>query len=280
MKIKTVSKSITIDGIGLHSGKNSIIGLVPSSCGYIYFSDKNNRSKQLKALFDNVVDTNLGTTIANNELKVLTIEHLMAALWACDIGSLEIVIDGNEMPILSGNAYSFIEKINKSGVREIEIEKKYLFIKKEIIVSDNDKFIKISPSNSFTVDMTIEYNYGSIGKQNFLFDGSKDVFIRDISKAKTFCRKKDIDYMLSIGLAKGGSLENALVFDDDKVINEDKLTYNDEVVRHKLLDFIGDVYTSGYDIVAKIEAYKNGHTLNNILIRKIFDDKENYIINT
>ncbi len=278
MKSKTVSKNIIINGIGLHSGKETSIELVPSSCGYIYFVNKSNPKKQLKALFSNVVDTNLGTTISDGETKVLTIEHLMAALWACDINSLEIIIDGNEIPILDGSSFKFIEEIKAIGTSEIEKNKKYLVIKNEIIVNDNDKFIKVSPSDNFSIDMTVHYDYGSIGKQNFIFSGSKDVFITEISKARTFCRKKDIEYMLNIGLVRGGNLKNSLVFNEDTLINETGLRYNNEVVRHKILDCVGDMYTCGFNIIGKIEAYKSGHTLDNLLIRKIFENKNNYSI--
>ena len=278
MKSKTVSKNIIINGIGLHSGKETSIELVPSSCGYIYFVNKSNPKKQLKALFSNVVDTNLGTTISDGETKVLTIEHLMAALWACDINSLEIIIDGNEIPILDGSSFKFIEEIKAIGTSEIEKNKKYLVIKNEIIVNDNDKFIKVSPSDNFSIDMTVHYDYSSIGKQNFIFSGSKDVFITEISKARTFCRKKDIEYMLNIGLVRGGNLKNSLVFNEDTLINETGLRYNNEVVRHKILDCVGDMYTCGFNIIGKIEAYKSGHTLDNLLIRKIFENKNNYSI--
>ena len=267
-----------MDGIGLHSGQRASIEFMPSSCGYIYFSDKNNSKKQLKATFNNVVDTNLGTTIANLEMKVLTIEHLMAALWACDINSLEIRIDGNEIPILDGSSFKFIEKIKSVGVSEIEKDRKYLIIKKEVVVGDTDKFIKISPSDGFSIDMKVQYDYGSIGEQHFIFLGQKDNFVSEISKARTFCREKDIKNMRKIGLIKGGSLDNAVVFGENGPVEGVNLRYEDEVVRHKVLDCVGDLYSCGFDIVGKVEACKSGHTLDNQLVRKIFDDRDNYSI--
>lgn len=278
MKEKTIANNLIVDGIGLHSGRRVSVEFVPSSCGYIYFNDKNDPKKQLKALFSNVVDTNLGTTIANVEMKVLTIEHLMAALWACDINSLEIRIDGTEIPILDGSSFKFIEKIKSVGVAEIEKDKKYLLIKKEIVISDDDKFIKISPSDSFSIDMKVQYDYGSIGEQHLLFSGQKNDFINEISKARTFCREKDIENMRNMGLIKGGSLDNSVVFDENHPINETGLRYRDEVVRHKILDCVGDLYSCGFDIIGKIEAYKSGHTLDNQLVKKIFSDNHNYLI--
>lgn len=278
MKKNTISKNLIINGIGLHSGQEATIELIPSDCGYIYFTKKNDTKAQIIASFDNVTDTNLGTNISNEKIKVLTIEHLMAALWACNINSLEIIINGNEIPILDGSSTEFIKKINSNGISEIGKDKKSLIIKKEVVINDNDKFIKISPSDNFSVDMTVDYNYGSIGEQRFIFSGSKDIFINEIAKARTFCREKDVEYMLSIGLVKGGSLKNSLVFNENNLINESGLRYNNEVVRHKILDCIGDMYTCGFDIIGKIEAYKSGHTLDNLLIRKIFEDKNNYSI--
>lgn len=278
MKGKTIANNLIVDGIGLHSGREVSVEFVPSSCGYIYFSDKNNPKKQLKALFSNVVDTNLGTTIANVEMKVLTIEHLMAALWACDINSLEIRIDGTEIPILDGSSFKFIEKIKSVGIAEIEKDRKHLLIKKEVMISEDDKFIKISPSNNFSIDMKVQYSYGSIGEQHLLFSGQKDDFINEISKARTFCREKDIENMRNMGLIKGGSLDNSVVFDENRPINEAGLRYKDEVVRHKILDCVGDLYSCGFDIIGKIEAYKSGHTLDNQLVRKIFSDNYNYLI--
>lgn len=278
MKEKTIANNLIVDGIGLHSGRRVSVEFVPSSCGYIYFNDKNDPKKQLKALFSNVVDTNLGTTIANVEMKVLTIEHLMAALWACDINSLEIRIDGTEIPILDGSSFKFIEKIKSVGITEIEKDRKYLLIKKEVVISNDDKFIKISPGDSFLIDMKVQYDYGSIGKQHLVFSGQKDDFINEISKARTFCREKDIENMRSMGLIKGGSLDNSIVFDENRPINETGLRYKDEVVRHKILDCVGDLYSCGFDIVGKIEAYKSGHTIDNQLVRKIFSDNHNYLI--
>lgn len=278
MKEKTIANNLIINGIGLHSGKKVSIEFIPSHCGYIYFSDKNNHKKRLKTLFDNVVDTNLGTTIANAEMKILTIEHLMAALWACDINSLEIRIDGSEIPILDGSSFKFIEKIKSVGVSEIEKYRKYLIIKKEVVVGDTNRFIKIFPSDSFSINMKVQYDYGAIGEQHFIFSGQKDYFVDEISKARTFCREKDVENMRKIGLIKGGSLDNSVVFGENGPINEMNLRYKDEVVRHKILDCVGDLYSCGFNIVGKIEAYKSGHTLDNQLVRKIFGDNHNYLI--
>lgn len=278
MKEKTISNNLIISGIGLHSGQKMSIELIPSSCGYIYFTNRNNQKEQLKTLFNNVTDTNLGTTISDGKIKVLTIEHIMSALWACDINSLEILIDGDEIPILDGSAFRFIQEIKSIGTTEIEKNKQYLIIKNEVIIDEGDKFIKISPNDSLVIDMTVNYSYGSIGKQHLTFYGSKDKFITEISKARTFCQEKDVEYMHSVGLAKGGNLNNSLVFNENGLINQDGLRYDDEIVRHKILDCIGDIYTCGFDIIGKIEAYKSGHTLDNLLIRKLFENDGNYSI--
>lgn len=278
MKQKTIAKELEISGIGLHSGEIVSIKLIPSEIEGINFKKTGKRSKYLLANYRNVIDTNLGTTIANNSFKILTIEHLMAAIWACDIDSLIIEIDGSEIPILDGSCDIFIEKIKNIGTIIIEKEKKFLYIKKEIFIKNNNSSVKILPSEDFFVDININYNYGGIGKQNYHFSGDKNEFIEDISKARTFCNLKDVEYMYKIGLARGGNLDNSMVFDDNSLINNTGFRYENEVARHKILDCVGDIFTSGYNIKGGVYANRSGHSLNNQLLRKIFEDKNNYSI--
>lgn len=278
MKQKTIAKELEISGIGLHSGEIVSIKLIPSEIEGINFKKTGKRSEYLLANYRNVIDTNLGTTIANNSFKILTIEHLMAAIWACDIDSLIIEIDGSEIPILDGSCDIFIEKIKNIGTIIIEKEKKFLYIKKEIFIKNNNSSVKILPSEDFFIDININYNYGGIGKQNYHFSGDKNEFIEDISKARTFCNLKDVEYMYKIGLARGGNLDNSIVFDDNSLINNTGFRYENEVARHKILDCVGDIFTSGYNIKGGIYANRSGHSLNNQLLRKIFEDKNNYSI--
>ena len=276
MKQTTIRDKIKFSGIGLHSGVLTEVELCPLDADSGIIFQFNNT--EVEALYSNVVDTNLGTTIAKNNVKILTIEHLMAALWACNIDNLLIKITAQETPIMDGSSKIFIEKIENIGIKELEKDKKYLKILKKIEVKDNDKIISIEPSENFSIDITVEYLYGAIGKQNYIFDGSKDNFKNNIALARTFCHEKEIEYMRNNGLARGGSLDNAMVFGDAGIVNEGGFRCDNEVVKHKLLDCVGDMYTSGYNILGKVASFKGGHTLNNLLLKKIFEKEENFAI--
>ena len=274
MKQKTINSKINFSGIGLHSGLKVNISLIPSDNGGIIFK---RTDKKLDNIIvpncNNVVNTQLGTTIANNNVKVLTIEHLMSALWACDIDNVIIEIDNEETPIMDGSAIKFIEEIKRAGIKELNTERKYLQFAKKIEVIDGDKFMQYIPDENFSVDMAVDFSYGKIGKQHHFFDGNQQNFINKIAKARTFCNKNEIDYMHQHGLAKGGSLDNAMVFDDNGIINENGFRIEQEVVKHKLLDCIGDLFTTGFFIKGKIIANKSGHTLHNIFAKKLLENK-------
>ncbi len=276
----TIANEVIINGIGLHSGNSVKLILKPSEDGGIIF--KNNNGTTIKALYNNVIDTKLGTTIGlninDNTEKFLTIEHLMAAIWACNIDNLIIEIYNQETPILDGSAMIFIQEIKKVGIKKLNSKRKYLKILNEITVEEGDKYIKILPSRHLSVDITVNFSYGKIGKQNYLFNGNKENFVKNIAEARTFCNMKEIEYMHSIGLAMGGSENCAMIFNEEGLINKDGFRIENEVAKHKLLDCLGDMYTSGYNIIGKIISYKGGHTLNNLLLKKIFSDEKNYKI--
>jgi UDP-3-O-[3-hydroxymyristoyl] N-acetylglucosamine deacetylase len=272
MKARTIKRAITFKGIGLHSGDPIELRLSPRKSGGIFF--KNEQNQTLEALFSNVVDTQLGTTIGGNGAVFKTIEHLMAAIYATGIDTVTIKLTGGqEIPILDGSAQRFIDKIENTGLTELKNNRKYLKILKKVEYVEEDKFIKIAPADDFSIDMTVDFLYGSIGKQHLQWKGQKSIF-----PARTFCQQKEIDYMLSIGLAKGGTLDNAMVFNDTGLVNEGGFRMENEVVNHKVLDCIGDMYTSGYHILGAITANKTGHSLNNKLLKKIFEDRSNYSV--
>ena len=276
MKQKTINNKVNFTGVGLHSGVNVNIELIPTKENNGIVFSKNNIL--IEALYNNVIDTKLGTTVAKNNEKVLTIEHLMASIWACDIDNLIINIDNQETPIMDGSANIFIKEIEKAGVKELAENRKFVKILKKIEVFEDDKLVSIEPANSFSVDITTDYNYGKIGKENYFFDGKKETFLKEVAIARTFCQEKEIEYMRSIGLARGGSLDNAMVFNDNGIVNNNGFRCQNEVVKHKLLDCIGDLYTSGYNIIGKVISIKGGHTLNNLLLKKLFEDKNNFEI--
>ncbi|MBR2140771.1 MAG: UDP-3-O-[Rickettsiales bacterium] len=274
MKRKTIKNEVHFSGIGLHSGEKVNIILKPNHNhdGIVFIKNNN----IIPARYNNVIDTRLGTTIGNGTEKILTIEHLMAAIWCCNIDDLIIEMDNQEVPILDGSAINFVDEIKKAGVATLNENRKYLKVLKEIEVVEEDKHIKLLPSNEFNIDITVEFNYGNIGKQHFNFNGNKDIFIEEIANCRTFCNESEINYMRSVGLAKGGSLDNAMVFNNDGIINDSGLRYKDEVVKHKLLDCVGDLFTSGYNVLASVISHKGGHTLNNKILQKLFENKSNF----
>ena len=276
MKQTTIKDKISFSGVGLHSGVKTDIVLTPADVdtGVKFKID----DIYIDAVYNNVVETNLGTTIGIGDKKILTIEHLMAALWACDIDNIIVEINNQETPIMDGSAQVFVDQIKKTELIALQKDRKFLKILKKIEISDNDKIISVEPYDCFAVDITVDYKYGNINQQNYIFDGQKETFLAEIAKARTFCQEKEIEYMRSIGLARGGSLDNAMVFNDNGIINNGGFRCENEVVKHKLLDLVGDMYTSGYNILGRIKSVKGGHTLNNLLLKKIFENKDNYTI--
>lgn len=279
---RTINSQISCSGIGLHSGKKVMMTLKPAAVNTgIRFirSDIKDKNNQIIANYLNVSATNLGTVISNqDEVQVSTIEHLMAAIWGCRIDNLIVEIDGPEIPIMDGSSAPFVFLIECTGRRDQDKEKKIVKITKDFSFIDGDKFINISPSNNFYLSLEINFNHNYLKKQKFDYDSNIHSFKSDICRARTFCFKNEIDQMHKMGLAKGGSLDNAIVIDDNDIVNEEPLRYSDEFIRHKILDFIGDIYLSGYEIKGKFTASKTGHTLNNKMLRKLFSSKEYYQI--
>ncbi|HSQ98050.1 MAG TPA: UDP-3-O-acyl-N-acetylglucosamine deacetylase [Rickettsiales bacterium] len=299
MKQKTIKNSVSFSGIGLHSGVEVNITINPAEAGTgIIFKrvDVKDQQNEIRALYSSVINTNLGTTIgvSNYFQKLLsktllrfgilreygavvrTIEHFMASLWACDIDNAIIEIDNKEIPILDGSTELFIKEIKKAGVRELDEDRKLLVVKKEVEVRNDFGAVRLLPCDEFKVDLAIDFNYGGIGRQVYSFDGNQKTFLEELSRARTFCNIKDIERMRKHGLARGGNYDNAMVFDNDKILNKDGFRMDCEPVKHKILDCVGDMFTSGYFMKCHIIANKTGHTLNNKVLKKLFSDKDNY----
>lgn len=302
MKQKTLQNSISFSGVGLHSGVNVEITINPAEANTgIIFKRKDilNKQNEIRALYSSVITTNLGTTIGllnpfqsliNKSLlrigilreygiMVKTIEHFMAALWACDIDNAIVDINGKEVPILDGSADLFVKEIKMAKIKELEAERKYLIVKKEVEVSNGFGAIKMMPCDDFKIDLSIDFQYGDIGRQIYSFDGKQENFLKEISKARTFCNIRDVKFMRKHGLARGGSYDNAMIFDDYKILNTGGFRFENEPVKHKLIDCVGDMMTSGYFMKCHIISNKAGHTLNNQILKKLFSDKNNYEIN-
>jgi UDP-3-O-[3-hydroxymyristoyl] N-acetylglucosamine deacetylase len=274
---KTINSKIDCSGLGLHSNNKVNLTLLPApeNSGIIFrrvdVKDKNN---EIIANYLNVSATNLGTVIKNSSgVEVATVEHLMAAIWGCGIDNLIIEIDSIEVPIMDGSSEPFVFLIECAGISEQSINRKEIEILKTIRFDEEDKFIEVSPNKEFS--MNIKTDFRGVGIQDFTYKAISSSFKTDICRARTFCFKSEIDKMYKMGLAKGGSLKNAIVLEDDgSVINQEGLRYKDELVKHKVLDFIGDIYLSGYFIIGHFKAFKPGHAINNKLLRKLFSDKD------
>lgn len=275
---KTINSKIKCHSIALHSGINVNMTLLPAldNTGIIFKRiDIDPQKNQIKANYQNVTTTNLGSTIANEfNTSVSTIEHLMAGIWGCGIDNLIIEIDGPEIPIMDGSSEPFIFLIECAGIKNTNEHRKFIEITKKFRFEDGDKFIEVSPSKEFELDMRIDFNNSHITKNHLSYHSTMHSFKNDISRARTFCFKDEIEQMHKIGLAKGGSLDNAIVIADDGIVNKDGLRYEDEFIKHKTLDFLGDLYLAGYFIIGKFNAFKTGHGINNKFLHQLFNNKD------
>ena len=278
---KTIKNSLSFSGIGLHSGQNVNITIRPSSpdTGIIFKRVDLETNNLVYPNFMNVTNTSLNTTIENEYgVKISTIEHLMGALFGLGIDNALIEIDNEEVPILDGSAKNFIEKIIPTGLEVSEAPIKIIKIDKKIEFKDGKRHISIQPSKlSLDIDFELKYENDVIGNQQNKINVYEDDLL-EIFNSRTFCLFEDIEAIKKIGLAKGGSLENAIVVKNNEILNESGLRNDKEFVNHKILDCIGDLYTTGYRIVGSVVCSQGGHYLTNQLLRRVFENKENFSI--
>ena len=278
---KTIKNNVSFSGVALHSGLNVNICIKPAepNHGVIFKRVDLKVNNLVYPNFMNVTNTSLNTTIENEfGVKVSTIEHLMGALFGLGIDNALIEIDNEEVPILDGSAKEFIEKIISSGLLISEAPIKIIKINKEIKFTDGERYISIEPSTlSLDIDFKLKYKNSIIGNQSNKVKVFEDD-LTDIYNSRTFCLFEDIEMIKKNGLAKGGSLNNAIVVKDKNILNSEGLRNDKEFVNHKILDCIGDLYTSGYRIIAKINCSQGGHYLTNQLLRKVFENKDNFSI--
>ena len=278
---KTVKNTITFSGVGLHSGQLAKVNIKPSepNSGIVFKRVDLKNNNLVIPNFSNVTNTSLNTTISNEfRVKVSTIEHLMGALFGLGIDNALIEIDKEEVPILDGSAKEFIEKIISVGFKVSEAPIKIIKINKNVEFKDGDRKISISPSKlSLDIDYELKYKNPIIGNQRNKISVYEDD-LKDIFSSRTFCLFEDIEAIKNNGLAKGGSLENALVVKDNEVLNKSGLRNSKEFVNHKILDCIGDLYTSGYRMIASVTCSQGGHFFTNQLLRKVFENKDNFSI--
>ncbi|MBD1166407.1 UDP-3-O-[3-hydroxymyristoyl] N-acetylglucosamine deacetylase [Pelagibacterales bacterium SAG-MED07] len=280
-KQKTISEEIQFRGVGLHSGKfaNLIIKPAAPNTGVVFIRKDLIKNNIIYPQVSNVSNATLCTTISNEfNVKISTIEHLMGAFYGLGIDNAIVEIDNEEVPILDGSAKVFVDEILKVGLKVSDIPIKVIRINKLIEYIEGPKFISIMPSKiNLEIDFEIKYQNQLIGDQKNTLKVYEDD-LDDIFNSRTFCLYEDVEKLKSMGFAKGGSLKNALVVKDDKVLNEDGLRNKKEFVNHKILDCMGDLFLSGYKMIGKIKCSQGGHKLTNDLLKKVFQDKENYSI--
>ena len=277
LKQRTLSTIVKASGIGLHTGEKVQISLRPAAenTGIIFRRIDMDPVQQIKALAENVIDTTLGTSIGNNNASIMTVEHLLAAFAGLGIDNVLVDLHGPEVPIMDGSSASFVFLIESAGIEEQNALKKFLRIKKTIRVEEGDKFAEFKPYNGYRISFEINFDHPMIKKKttNLSLDFSTLTFLKEISRARTFGFLKEVETLRSHNLALGGSLDNAVVLDDYRILNQDGLRYQEELVRHKILDVVGDLYLMGHIMVGEFNGYASGHELNNKLILKLFSDQ-------
>ena len=277
---RSIKNKVSAIGVGLHSGKKVRIILKPAieNSGIIFKRTDTKVPIEIKVEPKAVKETQLSTTIGKGKFKISTVEHLMSALCASGVDNILIEVDGSEIPIMDGSSISFVYLIKSAVVYEQLKFKKFAVIKDEIKISDGEKFAKFEPYKGFLVDFTIDFPHPAFKKENSRveIDFFKDSYVNNISRARTFGFMQEVEYLRSNGLARGGSLDNAIVLDEYKILNDEGLRYTDEFVRHKVLDALGDLYMIGMPIIGKFVAYKSGHELNNKLLRLMLEQKSKW----
>lgn len=281
MKQRTIKNQISFENIGIHSGEKVKMTLYPSEANTgILFRRRDTDSDWIKLSYEKVLQTVLCTGIVDKNTTIKTIEHFVAGLAMLGIDNIRVEVNSEEIPIMDGSAMPFIFLLKEAGIQDLYKNKKFIKIKKELSYEEDGKYVSIKPSKEFKINYQIDFDHPLIKKTNnklsvnVLNDDLSDL----ISKARTFGFLKDVEYLKENNLAKGGSLDNAVILDDFKVLNPDGLRYEDEFLRHKILDMIGDLYVDGMFFLGEFTAYKSGHYMNNMALRTIFASPENYEI--
>ncbi|MGN0915128.1 MAG: UDP-3-O-acyl-N-acetylglucosamine deacetylase [Succinivibrio sp.] len=282
IKQRTIAKPFAVTGIGLHSGAKVEVSFrpAPAGTGIVYTRTDLTPSVSIKCTADCVRDTQLCTALVNESgVRIATVEHLTASLSALGIDNLFIDVNAPEIPVMDGSAQPFIYLFSSIGIKELSKPKKFLRVTRKVRVENQGKWAELTPSASgFNLDLQIDFDHPAMDKekQHYAMQFTGENFVKNVARARTFCFMRDVEYMHAHNLALGGSLENAVVLDDNRVINPEGLRYEDEFVKHKLLDAIGDLYMSGHSILGNFSAYKTGHDLNNKLLRALLSDPSNY----
>jgi UDP-3-O-[3-hydroxymyristoyl] N-acetylglucosamine deacetylase len=277
LKQRTLKKAISATGVGLHNGEKVTLTLRPAAAdtGIIFKRVDLPQPNELMATAQAVHDTRLCSALEVNGVRVATVEHIMSALAGLGIDNVYIEVDASEIPIMDGSSGPFVYLLQEAGIVELEQAKKFIRIKKTVQVQEGDKWVRFEPYHGFKIDFTIQFNHPVFEHSGcqVKIDFATDSYIQQISRARTFGFMHEVEFLRNNGLARGGSLENAIVLDEYRVINADGLRYDDEFAKHKVLDAIGDLYMLGHSILGAFYAYKSGHALNNQLIRALMQDE-------
>ena len=276
---QTLLKPIIVHGIGLHSGIEVSMKLLPAKAnfGIKFYRTDLSKNNVVDAIWSNVSNTQLSTTISNSYgVKISTIEHLMSTLSGLHIDNLKIEIDGPEVPIMDGSSRDFVNLIELTPLKNLNKKRKIIKVKKNIKVTKNDSSAELKPNKQFSIDFEIDFPSKFISKQSCQLQLINGNYKTDIASARTFGFEKDVHFLRASGLALGGSLDNAVVVGEDKILNKEGLRFKDEFVRHKILDSIGDLYLAGAPIQGYFCGNKSGHYLNNLLLKSLFSDASNY----
>lgn len=276
MRQTTIAKKVHNVGIGLHKGEPIRLTLEPLEAGSGIVFYRSDLGVSFKAEPKNVINTQMATVVGNEKGYISTIEHLMSAINAYGIDNIRIIVDANEIPVMDGSSASFCMLLDEAGVRELDANKKALIIKRAVEIREGDKLVRLSPSKSPKFDYTIKFSHPLIGTQHHVFEFSKKSYLKEISRARTFGFLKDVQALRSMGLALGGSLENAVVIDENKILNPEGLRFENEFVRHKILDAIGDLALVGAPILGDYTAFAGSHDLNHKLTLAVLADAKNF----
>jgi len=274
---RTLKNSIRATGVGLHTGKKVLMRLRPApvDSGIVFRRSDLPQSPPIEAHAENVGDTVLGTTLVKGNVRVSTVEHLLSAFAGLGIDNAVVEVSAPEVPIMDGSAGPFVFLLQSAGIEEQRAPKRFIRIKKALRVEDGDKWAEFRPFDGFKVNFEIEFNHPIFKRrsQRASMDFSTTSFLKEVSRARTFGFMRDLEMLRARNLALGGSLDNAIVLDDFRVLNEDGLRYEDEFVKHKILDAIGDLYLLGHSLIGEFSGHKSGHALNNKLLRALLADR-------
>ena len=280
LKQHTIAAPVKTVGIGLHTGSKVTLKLIPApiNTGIIFHRVDLPNAPGIKADAHAVTDTRLATVLQNGDTRISTVEHLLSGCAGLGIDNLIIELDCEEVPIMDGSAASFLFLIESAGLQEQDAPRQFIVIKKLVEIRDSGKLARLEPFDGFKLDFTIDFKHPAVDKtgQRYVIDFADSTYAREIGRARTFGFAHEVEALREMGLARGGSLDNAIVLDEHRILNNEELRYDDEFVRHKILDAIGDLYLAGHPIVGAYVAEKSGHALNNALLRALFADPTSY----